>query len=133
MNIYILGVVFILILLIWIFLVLKFSKKTKLSEERIKFFNTQLKRIITNSSPKEQIIDMDKLYHKFLQELWYEGTFWEILKLNPEEIPDINKIWELHKLRNKLVHDFDLLSEKVLKSKSAEYNKEINKLIKQHK
>jgi len=42
-------------------------------------------------------------------------------------------IWELHKLRNKLVHDFDLLSEKVLKTKSSEYKSQIEKLIKEFK
>ena len=61
--------------------------------------------------------------------MWYEGNFWEILKLNPEEIKNINKIWELHKLRNKLVHDFDLLEEVILNRKSKEYKQEILKLL----
>jgi uncharacterized protein YutE (UPF0331/DUF86 family) len=55
------------------------------------------------------------------------------LKLEPSEIVDLQKIWELHKLRNKLVHDFDLLSEKILKQKSKDYINEFNKLIKQLK
>jgi len=51
------------------------------------------------------------------------------LKLNPKEVIDINKIWELHKLRNKLVHDFDLISESMLRKKITEYEKEINALL----
>jgi len=51
------------------------------------------------------------------------------LKQKPSEIRDINNIWELHKLRNKLVHDFDLLSDGVLRKKSQNYEKEINVLL----
>jgi hypothetical protein len=132
MNLYIIFfILLLLIVFIWIFVIFKFTKKYKIPKEKIIFFNKQLRKIITNWSYKEQIIDIDKLYHKVLQEAGYNGTFWEILKLEPSEIWDIQKIWELHKLRNKLVHDFDLLSEKVLKNKSLEYKKQIEKLIKQ--
>jgi uncharacterized protein YutE (UPF0331/DUF86 family) len=58
------------------------------------------------------------------------GTFGEILKSKPREIDDLNKIWELHKLRNKLVHDFDLLDDIILTKKSKEYQKEFEKLLK---
>ena len=134
MNIYILFFIFIiLIILIWIFLVFKFTKKYKISSEKIIFFNKQLKNIKNSSSYKEQIIDIDKLYHKVLLEAGYEWTFWEILKAEPSEVWNLNDIWDLHKLRNKLVHDFDLLSESVLKKKSLNYEKEIIKLIKQFK
>ncbi len=133
-NYYILVlIIFIFIVLIWIFLIFKFTKKYKINPEKLNFFNVQLKRIILNWSYKEHIIDIDKLYHKVLQEAWYKGTFWEILKTEPSEIWDLQKIWELHKLRNKLVHDFDLLSERKLREKSEEYQKEIKKLLKYFK
>ena len=124
-------IIFILIIILWIFLLFKFrKKKNKISNEKIKTINTHLKRTIVNWSKKEQIIDIDKLYHKVLLEAGYEWTFWEILKSEPSEISDLNKIWELHKLRNKLVHDFDLLSEKALITKVNDYKNEISKLIK---
>jgi hypothetical protein len=132
MNIYI--IIFIIIILIWIFILFKFRKKKyKISSDKIDFFNKQLKRVIVNWSYKEQIIDIDKLYHKVLLEAGYTWTFWEILKSKPREVWSLNNIWELHKLRNKLVHDFDLLSEKVLKNKADEYIKEFKKSIKQLK
>jgi hypothetical protein len=124
-------VIVLLIIFIWIFLIFKFTKKYKINPEKIIFFKKQLKRIVTNWSYKEQIIDIDKLYHKVLQEAGYNGTFWEILKSEPSEIWNLQNIWELHKLRNKLVHDFDLLSENILKQKAIKYKDEINKLIKQ--
>ena len=127
-------IIFIIILFIWIFLLFKFrNKKKKISLTKITFLNKQLKKVIVNWSYKEQIIDIDKLYHKVLVEGWYNWTFWEILKSEAREIWNLNKIWELHKLRNKLVHDFDTSSETVLKNKSLEYKNEFNKLIKQFK
>ena len=127
MDIYI--IFFIIVILIWIFLILKYTKKTWISKEKVKFFNSHLIRIVANGSSKEQIIDIDKLYHKILLENGYAGTFWEILKKKPKEVWDLNKIWELHKLRNKLVHDFDILSETILKKKSLEYQKKIKILL----
>ena len=129
---YIFIILFVLIIFFWIFLILKFKKKKyKISANKISFFNTQLKRLIANWNYKEQLIDMDKLYHKILLEWWYKWTFWEILKSEPSEIWNINTIWELHKLRNKLVHDFDILSESLLKKKVENYKKQIIGLISQ--
>ena len=53
-----------------------------------------------------------------------------MIKLEPNEIWNINKVWELHKLRNKLVHDFDLIDEKVLQKAENEYFREIFFLLK---
>lgn len=120
----------IFIIFIAVFILFKFRyKKTKISSWKKEFFNKNIKRVKRAISNKEKIIEFDKIYHKILLEYWYEGTFWEVLKLKPKEIRSLNKIWELHKLRNKLVHDFDLLSEPVLKKKSLEYEKEINTLL----
>ena len=126
---YILGLVLIIIVF-WVFLILKFSKSKKLNSYVKKELSKNLKHIKTSSSNKEKIVDFDKLYHKILLKLWYNWTFWEILKSKPKVINDLNKIWELHKLRNKLVHDFDLVSENILKNKALEYEKIINELLK---
>lgn len=122
--------IFIIILISGILLIFKFKKKKgKLSSEKIIFFEKHLKKISLWIDSKTKIIDYDKLYHKILNELWYEGSFWDILKIKPEEISDLDKIWKLHKLRNKLVHDFDLLEEVILRKKSKEYETEIKKII----
>ena len=106
------------------------NKKKKLSanskKEIIRFFN----KIKKNSSNKEKIIDFDKLYHKILQELWYSWSFWNILKKEPKEILNLNKIWELHKLRNNLVHSFNWEKDDFLEKKQKEYIKEINLILK---
>lgn len=78
---------------------------------------------------KEKIIDYDVLYHHILKALWYEGTFWEILKKCPKEIGDIQRVWDLHKLRNSLVHDIKNNSHHILEQKSKIYEQEINTLL----
>ncbi len=111
--------------------VLKYSKKKKLDEVKQK----ELKKLLKNinsiyNNPKQKIIDYDKLYHKILQELGYEWTFWEILKKEPNEVWDLDKVWELHKLRNKLVHEFDLITNATLNKKANEYEREIKVFLK---
>jgi hypothetical protein len=81
------------------------------------------------TSSKEQIIDFDKLLHKILKIKWFEWNLWEILKQNPEIIYNIDHVWKLHKLRNKLVHDFDIVSEQILIKKVKEYEKIISEIL----
>lgn len=124
-------IILIIVIILWVVLIKKFSKKpAKLSAQKKAHFNKLHKRIMANNSNKEKIIDLDKLLHKILLEIWYTGTFWEILKQEPEEVINLNKVWETHKLRNKLVHDFDLMSENILKKKWTEYSQEIKKILK---
>lgn len=120
----------IIILVLWIFIVLKFSKNKKLDLYVKNELNNNFNKVKSNSSSKMRVIDFDKLYHKILFKLWYNWTFWEILKSNPKVINDINKIWELHKLRNKLVHDFDNISETILSKRAKEYQNIITELLK---
>ena len=121
---------FIATLISWIFLVLKYSKKKTISKEKNILFTRLLKSTTAQVSLKEKIINYDKLYHKILNELWYVWTFGEVLKWEPKEIRDRDKIWKLHKLRNKIVHDFDSYEERYLERQSQEYKKEIQQLLK---
>ena len=125
------GVVIIIWLVLFV-LALKvyFSSQKKLSWEKIKFFLKRLEKISKENSYKSQILDFDVLYHKILLELWYKWNFWEILKQSPLVIDDLDEVWKLHKLRNKLAHDFDILEESVLKRKSQDFQKAIQKLLK---
>jgi len=122
-------IIWIIILAIIIIFIFRNKKKKLYSNQKkeiIKLFN----RIKKSSSNKEKIIDFDKLYHKVLLDLWYKWTFWEILKKEPKEILNLNKIWELHKLRNNLVHQFEAKEEFFLEKKVKEYIKEINLILK---
>ncbi len=127
---YIILFLVLLIIIFWFYLIIKFSKNRKLPDNKRQFFVRNLKKISGGIDRKHQIIDFDKLYHKLLLEIWHEWSFGDILKSKPREIDNLNKIWELHKLRNKLVHDFDLLEEVILIKKAKEYEKELVKLLK---
>ncbi len=130
LYIYILILFFISLFSYAIFTVIRLSIKKKIPKQRKAYLNKLFKDISIKNWSKEKIIDYDKLYHKILIEIWYDWNFWDILKLEPNEIWNINKVWELHKLRNKLVHDFDLIDEKVLQKAENEYFREIFFLLK---
>ena len=131
MQNYIILFILIIFLLLGLYIeFIWFKRHKKLPEEKIKDFKKKLKQIENCTSNKEKIIDTDKLYHKILLECWYNWDFWKILKEKPIKIKNLDKIWELHKLRNKLVHDFDNFEEKMLITKSKEFVLEIENLIK---
>lgn len=121
--------IILLVLIFWIYIVFFYKKSKKLTDAKVKYFEEKLKLIEKNISSKEKIIDFDKLYHKILQEIWYSWDFWNILKLKPREINDLDMIWELHKLRNKLVHDFTNFDEVFLLNKQKIFLNEIKKLL----
>lgn len=124
--------------ILWGFLILFFlyvwwyylKTKKRLSEAEKKHFWNILKNISLKNSYKEQILDYDTLYHKILLKLWYEGSFGEILKQEPRVIWDVQHVWNLHKLRNKLAHEFDILDEKTLENNARAFQKAIISLLK---
>lgn len=121
---------FILLIIGAIFTVIKFSKKRKLSAEKLSIFQKQANIIARAPTSKERIIDYDKLFHAILKALWYNGTFWEILKQEPNEVYDLQKIWKLHKIRNALVHEFDNHEPAWLEKQAYQYQKHIQYLLK---
>lgn len=82
-------------------------------------------------SYKEQVVQYDKIYHHILKELWYTGTFGEILRREPKEIKNIQEVWELHKLRNSLVHELKERDEKLMKQQAGKYKMVCETFIKQ--
>ena len=123
-------IIWIIIFLALIILFIFRNKKKKLTTSQKKEITRFFNKIKKSKSNKEKIIDFDKLFHKILIELWYKWSFWEILKKEPKEVINLNKIWELHKLRNNLVHQFNNEKDDFLEKKVKEYVKEINLILK---
>jgi hypothetical protein len=126
-------IIFLIILIIWIWIYFSFfyKKKAWFTEDQIKSFNKKIKLIKSPSySEREKIMELDKLYHYILRQAWYTGSFWEILKQEPVCIEDLNEIWRLHKVRNKLAHDFEEFELIKLKKDSRKYLNQIENLIK---
>lgn len=86
-----------------------------------------------DTTAKEQIIQYDKIYHHTLKNLGYDGNFGDILKRNPREILNINEVWELHKLRNSLVHELKSRDEKFLLSQAKRYKEVSERFLKKVK
>lgn len=123
-------IIWIIIILALVLLFIFRNKEKKLNNKQKKEIISYFNKIKKSESNKEKIIDFDKLYHKILLDLWYSWSFWEILKKEPKEILNINKVWELHKLRNNLVHQFNGEKEEFLNKRQKEYIKEINLILK---
>jgi hypothetical protein len=124
----ILGLITILTFLVFFS---KVRKRKRLLTCDLRDFSCFLRNIEKKDvSEKEKIIDYDKLYHKVLLKAWYQGGFWDILKKNPKEVHDINKIWDLHKVRNYLVHEMWYPKWVSLVQVAHDYKKEVKLLLK---
>lgn len=122
--------IIVIIILIGIYLIFYYKGYKKLHKKRLDYYKSLVSKTnIEQTSLKEKIITYDKIYHNILKEAGYKWSFWEILKKKPSIIWDINKIWELHKSRNKLVHDIDNIDDRKLIKQWIDYKDEILKLL----
>lgn len=122
--------ILLIVVLAGLYLIFFYKWYKKLQKNRIYYYKDLVSKTDNSQiSSKEKFITYDKLYHNILKETGYRWSFWEILKKKPSVINDINKIWELHKLRNKLVHDMDSIDEQKLSRQSINYKDEIFELL----
>lgn len=84
-----------------------------------------------NLSYREQVVQYDKIYHHILKELGYEWSFGQILKRCPSEVKNLQEVWDLHKLRNSLVHDLKARDEKNLKKQAYKYRQICESFVRQ--
>jgi len=79
--------------------------------EFVKKWEATKKRLKKGWEPelKLSIIEADKLLDDLLKRMGYRGeSLGERLKqLNSEVLPNIDQVWEAHKVRNNIVHDPD--------------------------
>ncbi len=119
-----------LVVVIWIFvLFIWWNKKSqKLSKNKIDFYKKEIKKC-AYFSLNEKIIFYDKILNHILIDLWYTWNLWEQLRKNPKEIKNIQEIWRLHKLRNRISHELWVISNTDLIKEGNNFEKEINKLL----
>ncbi len=72
----------------------------------------------------------DMIMHHILKDYGYSGNVGDQLKAKPRMIHNLDAIWSLHKLRNKLAHSMDIISVDLLEKKAQEFEKEVLKLLK---
>lgn len=127
-------VIWAMLFIIVIIYAINYWRKPKIQACHLKDFDCIRKSIHSKKvSDKEKIIDYDKLYHKILLKSGYQWGFGDILKQKPPEVHNLNKIWELHKVRNLLVHEIGYPKWVSLFKVADEYKQEINSLLKTFK
>ncbi len=126
---YIFLAIIILILLVGVFLTFRFSGKLNLSKSQKTYYKQEIQKTSTLPSLQEQILQYDKILNHILRDYGYSGTVGDQLKAKPRMMKNLNTIWSLHKLRNKLAHDMEPVSVDLLDKKAREFEKEILRLL----
>lgn len=126
---YIFLAIIILILLVGVFVTFRFSGKKNLSKSQKTYYKQEIQKTSTLPSLQEQILQYDKILNHILKDYGYNGTVGDQLKAKPRIINNLNTIWSLHKLRNKLAHDMEPVSVDLLDKKAQEFEKEILRLL----
>ena len=118
-------------------ILLMFTKGKSHQEERNLILNTlnalDINHNLKNTSNRDIILKLDTLLSKTLQ-IYFNNkkTCGENLKLAKSVFhrDEYNKLWEVHKMRNSVVHDLKEISDTELQSSYKTYRIAINKLIK---
>lgn len=79
------------------------APRLNLSESR-RVWN-EWRRIERLSDPYRQIMEADALVGNVLIQLGFGETFGEALKQRARDIPHLDRVWQAHKLRNRLAHE----------------------------
>lgn len=72
----------------------------------------------------------DMIMHHILKDFGYSGTVGDQLKAKPRVISNLDTVWSLHKLRNKLAHSMETVSHELLERKADEFKKVVINLLK---
>lgn len=121
--------IIITILLVGVFLTFRFSGKKQLKKDKKSYYQKEIQKVSTLPSPSERIMRYDMIMHHILKDYGYSGNVGDQLKAKPRMINNLNVIWSLHKLRNKLAHDMEPISVDLLEKKAQEFEKEVLKLL----
>lgn len=108
----------------------RYFRNRKLLPHRKKFYTTQIQSL-NQASSSERIIAYDKILSHILSDIGYNGTVADKLKKKPRLLQtSLEDIWKLHKLRNRLVHEFTEIQEQELEKSAQLYKKILLSLCK---
>ena len=89
------------------FIILISRRKRKLTSGEEAFIRNQWRMIGKGQSPKNDILEADKLLDFALEKYGYSGSLGEKLKKASKLFSDKNGVWVAHKMRNKLAHEIN--------------------------
>ena len=123
------GIV-VIALFVGVFLSFRFWNKKNLKKNKKEYYEKEIQKISLLPSPTERIMRYDMILHHILKDYGYSGTVGDQLKAKPRMITNLDAIWSLHKLRNKLAHDMGTISPDLLERKGDEFEKVVLNLLK---
>lgn len=126
---YLFLAIIVIILLVGVFLTFGFSPKKHLKKDKKSYYQKEIQKISALPSPTERIMRYDMVMHHILKDYGYSGTVGDQLKAKPRVITNLDAIWSLHKLRNKLAHSMETVSEGLLERKAEEFEKAVLRLL----
>lgn len=121
--------IIIVILLGWVFLTFRFSTKKHLKPSKKSYYQAEIQKVSALPSPTERIMRYDMIMHHILKDYGYSWNVGDQLKAKPRMISNLDAIWSLHKLRNKLTHSMETVSEGLLERKADEFEKAVLRLL----
>ena len=85
---------------------------------------------IANLSPREQILEYDKLLDLCLKHKGLSGTLGEKMQQYTNLFRDTDAIWRAHKLRNRLAHELDFVpNESEFRASAQAFTREIKAFL----
>lgn len=89
------------------FLVFLKAQKRKLSAQNQNLIKREWNKILNESkiNPNLAILEADKLLDHVLKFLGYRGSLGEKLKKSGSLFSNLDDVWKVHKMRNKIAHE----------------------------
>jgi hypothetical protein len=127
MNVYVV-LILIFLFLVFIFALYAFAKSIfvkKLNSADMVYVKGHWADIMNNidEDASKAILDADKILDYVLARHGFSGSLGEKLKTSAYKFSDLNGIWNAHKLRNKLAHEFEEADEDEVKKALKQYKR----------
>lgn len=114
----------IVLAVIVVFLVYLKSRKTGLSEHQQKKIYQSWRRINSQATAEQAILEADKLLDYVLVQKGYTGSLGSKLKVHGKLFSRLNDVWYAHKLRNRIAHELHLQISDTEYTKAMSYFKQ---------
>ncbi len=66
---------------------------------------THWERLPAIADPSRRILEAESILDRALRDIGYQGTFGEKLKKMQKTLPNIDAVWNAHRLRNRIAHE----------------------------
>lgn len=79
-----------------------------------------------------RVLEAENILDRALRDIGYQGTFGEKLKRMQKTLPNIDAVWQAHKLRNRIAHEPGIrISEQEAESALVAFEKTLRMLLPQ--